>query len=116
MKKSGKWSTSSPYHAFRHELGHALQNQLKKEDRNYGDKLKKISAIRNSIFELLTDVDENAIMELKKQKLSVYGLCDDDELDEFIAECVAEYCSKKPRKTARDVVEILLNGVETNAG
>lgn len=116
MKKSGKWSTSSPYHAFRHELGHALQNQLKKEDRNYGDKLKKISAIRNSIFELLTDADENAIMELKKQKLSVYGLCDDDELDEFIAECVAEYCSKKPRKTARDVVEILLNGVETNAG
>lgn len=116
MKKSGNWSTSSPYHAFRHELGHALQNQLKKEDRNYGDKLKKISAIRNSIFELLTDVDENAIMELKKQKLSVYGLCDDNELDEFIAECVAEYCSKKPRKTARDVVEILLNGVETNAG
>lgn len=116
MKKSGKWSTSSPYHAFRHELGHALQNQLKKEDRNYGDKLKKISAIRNSIFELLTDADENAIMELKKQKLSVYGLCDDNELDEFIAECVAEYCSKKPRKTARDVVEILLNGVETNAG
>lgn len=116
MKKSGKWSTFSPYHAFRHELGHALQNQLKKEDRNYGDKLKKISAIRNSIFELLTDADENAIMELKKQKLSVYGLCDDDELDEFIAECVAEYCSKKPRKTARDVVEILLNGVETNAG
>ena len=116
MKKSGNWSTSSPYHAFRHELGHALQNQLKKEDRNYGDKLKKISAIRNSIFELLTDADENAIMELKKQKLSVYGLCDDNELDEFIAECVAEYCSKKPRKTARDVVEILLNGVETNAG
>ena len=116
MKKSGNWSTSSPYHAFRHELGHALQNQLKKEDRNYGDKLKKISAIRNSIFELLTDADENAIMELKKQKLSVYGLCDDDELDEFIAECVAEYCSKKPRKTARDVIEILLNGVETNAG
>lgn len=116
MKKSGNWSTSSPYHAFRHELGHALQNQLKKEDRNYDDKLKKISAIRNSIFELLTDADENAIMELKKQKLSVYGLCDDDELDEFIAECVAEYCSKKPRKTARDVIEILLNGVETNAG
>ena len=116
MKKSGKWSTSSPYHAFRHELGHALQNQLKKEDGNYNDKLKKISAIRDSIFELLTDADENAIMELKKQKLSVYGLRKNDDIDEFISECVAEYCSKKPRKTARDVVEILLNGVETNAG
>ena len=116
MKKSGNWSTSSPYHAFRHELGHALQNQLKKEDRNYGDKLKKISAIRNSIFELLTDADENAIMELKKQKLSVYGLRKNDDIDEFISECVAEYCSKKPRKTARDVVEILLNGVEINVG
>ena len=49
MKKAGKWSTSSPYHAFRHELGHALQNQFKKEDRNYDDKLKQISAIRDSI-------------------------------------------------------------------
>lgn len=101
MKKSGNWSTSSPYHAFRHELGHALQNQLKKEDRNYGDKLKKISAIRNSIFELLTDADENAIMELKKQKLSVYGLRKNDDIDEFISECVAEYCSKKAEENSK---------------
>ena len=115
MKKAGKWSTSSPYHAFRHELGHALQNQLKKEDKNYSDKLKKISAIKDSILELLTDTDENAIIELKKQKLSVYGLRKGDDIDEFISECIAEYCSKKPRKTARDVVEILLNGVVTNA-
>jgi len=70
----------------------------------------------DSIFELLTDADENAIMELKKQRLSAYGLRKNDDIDEFISECVAEYCSKKPRKTARDVVEILLNGVETNAG
>ena len=115
MKKAGKWSTSSPYHAFRHELGHALQNQLEKEDKNYSDKLKKISAIKDSILELLTDTDENAIIELKKQKLSVYGLRKGDDIDEFISECIAEYCSKKPRKTARDVVEILLNGVVTNA-
>lgn len=116
MKKAGKWSTSSPYHAFRHELGHALQNQFKKEDRNYDDKLKQISAIRDSIFKLLTDADENAIIEIKKQKLSMYGLEDDLELDEFISECIAEYCSKKPRKTARDVVEVLVNGVDDNVG
>jgi hypothetical protein len=54
-------------------------------------------------------------VEKVKQKLSVYGLHKNDDIDEFISECVAEYCSKKPRKTAQDVVETLLNGVDKNA-
>lgn len=62
----------------------------------------------------MTDADENTIIEIKKQKLSIYGLFKEDSLDEFIAECVAECCSKKPRKTARDVVEVLLNGAVDN--
>ncbi len=112
MKKAGKWSTSSPYHAFRHELGHALQYQLKQSDPSYPAKLQKISEIRNSAFEALTNLDKGAIIEAKKKILSLYGLEDDLELDEFISECVAECCSKKPRKTARDVVDVLLNGVD----
>lgn len=115
MKKAGKWSTSSPYHAFRHELGHAFQYQLKQTDPSYPVKLKKISEIRSSIFKTLTNLDESAIIEMKKQKLSIYGLFEEDSLDEFIAECVAECCSKKPRKTAKSVTDILLsNGDELN--
>ncbi|WP_295218211.1 phage minor head protein [Ruminococcus sp.] len=116
MKKSGKWSTSSPYHAFRHELGHALQKQLKESVPDYEKRLDKIKEIRKSIFDSLTGFSGSDIIEMKKNVLSVYGLCEEEELDEFISECVAECCTKKPRKTARNVVNILLNGVDENAG
>ncbi len=109
MKKTGKWSSSSPYHAFRHELGHALQKHLKDTVPDYEERLKKIRDIRDAFFESLTGLDEDAIMKLKKEALSIYGLVDDESLDEFISECVAEYCSKKPRKMSRDVVAALLH-------
>lgn len=109
MKKTGKWSSSSPYHAFRHELGHALQKHLKDTVPDYDERLKKIRDIRDAFFESLTGLDEDAIMKLKKEALSIYGLVDDESLDEFISECVAEYCSKKPRKMSRDVVAALLH-------
>lgn len=109
MKKTGKWSSSSPYHAFRHELGHALQKHLKDTVPDYEERLKKVCDIRDAFFESLTGLDEDAIMKLKKEALSIYGLVDDESLDEFISECVAEYCSKKPRKMSRDVVAALLH-------
>ena len=109
MKKTGKWSSFSPYHAFRHELGHALQKHLKDTVPDYEERLKKVRDIRDAFFESLTGLDEDAIMKLKKEALSIYGLIDDESLDEFISECVAEYCSKKPRKMSRDVVAALLH-------
>lgn len=109
MKKTGKWSSSSPYHAFRHELGHALQKHLKDTVPDYDERLKKVRDIRDAFFEGLTGLDEDVIMKLKKEALSIYGLIDDESLDEFISECVAEYCSKKPRKMSRDVVAALLH-------
>ena len=109
MKKTGKWSSSSTYHAFRHELGHALQKHLKDTVPDYEERLKKVRDIRDAFFESLTGLDEDAIMKLKKEALSIYGLIDDESLDEFISECVAEYCSKKPRKMSRDVVAALLH-------
>ena len=116
MKKTGKWSSSSPYHAFRHELGHALQKHLKDTVPDYDERLKKVRDIRDAFFESLTGLDEDAIMKLKKEALSIYGLVDDESLDEFISECVAEYCSKKPRKMSRDVVAALLHkGENENA-
>lgn len=109
MKKTGKWSSPSPYHAFRHELGHALQKHLKDTVPDYEEMLKKVRDIRDAFFESLTGLDEDAIMKLKKETLSIYGLVDDESLDEFISECVAEYCGKKPRKMSRDVVAALLH-------
>ena len=53
MKKTGKWSSSSPYHAFRHELGHALQKHLKDTVPDYEERLKKVRDIRDAFFESL---------------------------------------------------------------
>lgn len=108
-KKNGMWSTSSPYHAFRHELAHALQDKLSTNDPFYKEKLEKISVIRKNILDGLTSLEESDIINVKKSTLSRYGLEDDDELDEFISECVAEYCNGKPREIAKSVVNILLS-------
>lgn len=110
MRKEGKWSTASVYHSFRHELGHALQASMKKNDLDYKNKLEKIEAIRKTLLDSLTNLDESARIELMKKKLSVYGLSDDT--DEFISECIAEYCNGNPRETAETVVDILLSRKE----
>lgn len=109
MKKKGMWSTGSPYHAYRHELAHALQDKLSTTDPLYKDKLEKISVIRKNILDGLTNLEESDIIEVKKNMLSEYGLADDAALDEFISECVAEYCNGKPRAIAKSVVDILLS-------
>lgn len=109
LRKSGDWSTNSPFHAFRHELGHALQNKLRKSDKLYSEKLKKITEIRNNINERLTNDKESDIIKLRKSILSEYGLNPKYDLDEFISECIAEYCNGNPRDTAKSVVEILLS-------
>lgn len=108
LHKSGDWSTNSPYHAFRHELGHALQNKLRKNDKLYPEKLKKIAEIRNNINRQLTNNTESDIIKSRKSILSEYGLNPKYDLDEFISECIAEYCNGNPRDTAKSVVKILL--------
>lgn len=108
LHKSGDWSTNSPYHAFRHELGHALQNKLRKNDKLYPEKLKKIAEIRNNINRRLTNNTESDIIKSRKSILSEYGLNPKYDLDEFISECIAEYCNGNPRDTAKSVVKILL--------
>ncbi len=114
MRKEGKWSTASVYHTFRHEMGHALQEYMSRTDPAYPQKLKQIAEIREKILNSLTSLNESDKMETVKKTLSEYGLF--DEIDEFISECVAEYCDGKPRSTAKSVVEILLKGGEEDAG
>ena len=108
MKKRGSWSTDSPLHAYRHELGHAIQEQLSASDSGYAEKLKMITDLRQSILDDLTKLPESDIIKEKAKMLSVYGLDDTDEIDEFISEGIAEYLNGKPRPTAKKIVDILL--------
>jgi len=107
----GLWSTESPYHAYRHELGHAWQKKAAKQDLLYDKKIEKISKIRDdingNINKALTDNSESDIIKLRKSFLSDYGLDPDNDIDEFISECIAEYCDGSPRGTSRSVINIL---------
>lgn len=114
MRKDGKWSTSSVYHTFRHELGHALQERLGRTDPDYPNKIQEIEKIQKAIQNSLTNLDENDKIIKMKSTLSEYGIL--DNVDEFISECIAEYCDGKPRATAKSVVEILLKGGKQYAG
>lgn len=106
-KKNGQWSTSSPLHSYRHELGHALQEELRINDPLWETKKAEIEEIKKSLLDTLTNLENSAKIEFKKNKLSVYGFVDTNE---FISECIAEYANspKKARSTAKKVVEILL--------
>lgn len=108
MKKKGSWSTDSPLHAYRHELGHAIQEQLSASDSGYAEKLKMITDLRQSILNDLTKLPESDIIKEKAKMLSVYGFDDTDGIDEFISESIAEYLNGKPRPTAKKIVDILL--------
>ena len=106
-KKNGQWSTSSPFHTFRHELGHALQAQLRAEDPIWNEKIANIQKMLDELNLQLTNLSESDIIKFKKQKLSIYGF---DDVNEFISESVAEYANSpsKCRETAKLVIEELL--------
>ena len=97
-------------------MGHALQERMSRTDPDYTQKLEQIAKIRKNILNSLTNLDESAKMEAMRRTLSKYGLLDIPTCDEFISECIAEYCDGKPRETAKSVVKILLKGGEENAG
>lgn len=89
-KQNGKWSSSHPNHVFRHEIGHAIQLEHKLNDKNWNSKLGRI---------------ENIMSGIDKKTVSIYAFRDTSE---FISECIAESMTKKARKTAKDVVSIIL--------
>ena len=108
MKKKGEWSTDSPLHAYRHELGHAIQEHLSANYKDYGKKLKIITELRQSVFDDLTKISESDTIKEKARLLSTYGINEFDEIDEFISEGIAEWLNGKPRQTAKKIVDILL--------
>jgi len=103
--KKGFWSTNAPEHQIRHELGHAVEMSLSQE------KIKEIENIRLNIIDQcgITQWSRNDFshFEVAGKYLSYYAL---ETNGEFIAESIAEYLNKKPRKTALKVIEIILKG------
>lgn len=108
-RSMGQWSTSSKYHALRHELGHALQTEHELNDKNWQKKLDEINELRKSLNNKLTGLNENDIIKVAKKTLSKYGVVDTSE---FISESIAEYINNpdKARPTSRKVVEIIMRG------
>ncbi|MCR5807068.1 MAG: hypothetical protein K6G68_08555 [Oscillospiraceae bacterium] len=110
-KRNGQWSTGSPMHAFRHELGHAWQQQLKTSDPQFDEKIERIKNKKAEFWERLTsspNYDKLDIINAEQKKiLSIYGLDREYDIDELISECAAEYVNGKPRDFAREVIEIL---------
>ena len=104
-KKSGLWSTSLYLHTSRHELGHALQNKLSLSDELYSEKILQIEKLRQSLLKKTKNLSVEKSNSCKSEMLSIYGI---DSLDDFISESIAEYMNGKPRKTSRDVVNILM--------
>jgi hypothetical protein len=96
QKELGWWSTPSPLHVVRHELGHAIEAKLTKDQKGlitqYRDEV-RLQYIRSKGKTQARDV------------LSGYGFVNTGE---FIAESVAEYLDGNPRETAKTVVEMIM--------
>ena len=109
MKGSGEWSTSSPYHTLRHELGHTYQQLLEMNDKNWVKKLTLISTFRQQLAISLTNQPQGGKIKTEKDILSKYGML---KTDEFISESIAEYVDKKDksRSAAKKTIKILAMG------
>lgn len=97
FKAEGKWSTDNKYHVISHEIGHAIVNQHRIYDPAWNDKLKRICDVYS----------EGATLNPNSQGslLSTYGYSD---VDEFVAESIAEYLSGNYRQAAETIVKIIL--------
>ena len=88
-KKAGVWSSSHPNHVIRHEIGHAIQLEHKKNDPHWNDKLGKIDKLMRSA---------------EKSSVSTYAF---RNRDEFISECIAESMTTKARPMSKQVANII---------
>ena len=111
--EAGFWTTNKKEHAIRHETGHAIQHMILD---NNSKKTAKITNLRKTIAEkygIYNEADwkkgqwDDEKMKKIGNEISYYALYTDGE---FVAESVAEYMAGNPRKIAKEVVDILLEG------
>lgn len=99
-------STPSPYHTFRHEMGHGVGRYYVENKPSIIEKIEKIrkDALKDIPSWGISTEEENRRM---GEMLSSYAFTNTSE---FIAESVAEYMNGNPRSLAKKVVNILLKG------
>lgn len=106
--RRGYWSTDSPAHCIRHEIGYALEIMIRNE---HPERIAEIREIREEtikkcgIIDYATSAEDSRLVKKTGEYISYYGLANESEL---IAESVAEYLNGNPRKVAMDVMSILL--------
>ena len=65
---------------------------------------------RRSLLNDLTSLSDSDRIVKKKELLSLYGLKEYTEPDDFICECFAEYLNGSPREVSKKVVDMLIKG------
>ena len=110
-KDIGFWSTGAAEHSIRHELGHAVDYALVRDNGIINNpKADKITALNNKVTEECGisrwSTGDREHFKAAGDKLSYYGLMNDKE---FVAESVAEYMNGNPRDTAKAVIDILMD-------
>ena len=109
MFRDGEWSSASELHTFRHELTHAWLLQ-RKSDPAFLKRLYSVYDYRRSLLNDLTSLSDSDRIVKKKELLSLYGLKEYTEPDDFICECFAEYLNGSPREVSKKVVDMLIKG------
>lgn len=105
----GYWSTDNKQHFIRHEYGHHIFHELTDYDTPTKKRIEEIFLAKKQ--EILDNTKWNKddwskyTEAVKKAEVSFYSLRD---IQEFGAECIAEYLSGNPRSVAKEVCEILL--------
>ncbi len=97
------WSNGDKRTVIWHELGHATANTHKTD----AAVIKKIEAVRQGIIDASMALNKAGMHTSTKSYLSEYGM---KNVNEFIAESVAEYVAGSPRETAQRVVDIIKGG------
>ena len=105
----GFWTTNKKEHAARHEIGHHIFHEYTDNNPELKSKIETIYLEKvHQVLENLSNwnyTDSDGMRRAKLQGISYYALAN---INDFGAECIAEYLSGNARETAKQVCEILL--------
>lgn len=109
--KSGLWSTPSVYHPVRHEMTHAwIYDQIRLHPNEWAVKKAQLNELYESFMNDASGLIKTEGVKLREAYGRLLSYYASENLDEFIAEGVAEYLNGGTRPLSRQIVKILLGG------